>query len=171
MRYACNNDAHFVMNNNSMFNPNNQSGLNLVIGSDGLVYNIVPSVTSGAGLPLSDNIDTSQTYMQPQPSYTSGNADGLTGNLEPYDRPGKTKHVPHLCLLPAAEAAERDDFWSTVVDQVWLQQQPGRGRGRHALGGKAILRFPGGCSTASPIRSASCRRSRRPPPPCRRSPR
>ena len=62
MRYACNNDAHFVMNFNSMFNPNNQSGLNLVIGSDGLVYNIVPSVTSGAGLPMSDNIDTSFTY-------------------------------------------------------------------------------------------------------------
>ena len=72
MRYASNNDAHFVMNFNSMFNPNNQSGLNLVIGSDGLVYNIVPSVTSGAGLPVSDNIDTNQTYTQPQPAYTTG---------------------------------------------------------------------------------------------------
>ena len=49
MRYASNNDAHFVMNYNSMFNPNNQSGIDLVIGSDGLVYQIVPSVTSGAG--------------------------------------------------------------------------------------------------------------------------
>ena len=58
MRYAANNDAHFVMNFNSTFNPANQSGLNLVIGSDGLVYNIVPSVKSGAGLPVSDNIDT-----------------------------------------------------------------------------------------------------------------
>jgi hypothetical protein len=50
------------MRNNSMFNPNNQTGLNLVIGSDGKVFNIVPSVTSGAGLPLSDNIDASNTY-------------------------------------------------------------------------------------------------------------
>ena len=106
MRYASNNDAHFVMNYNSMFNPNNQSGLNLVIGSDGLVYKIVPSVTSGAGLPASDNVDTSQTYTQPQPAYTSGNASGLTGNLEPYDRPGKIKHLPHLRLLPPAEAGE-----------------------------------------------------------------
>ena len=31
MRYSSNNDAHFVMNYNSMFNPNNQSGLNLVV--------------------------------------------------------------------------------------------------------------------------------------------
>ena len=37
MRYSSNNDAHFVMNYNSTFNPNNQSGLNLVVGSDGLV--------------------------------------------------------------------------------------------------------------------------------------
>ena len=28
MRYASNNDAHFVMNFNSTFNPTNQSGLN-----------------------------------------------------------------------------------------------------------------------------------------------
>jgi hypothetical protein len=120
MRYACANDAHFVMNFNSMFNPNNQSGLNLVIGSDGLVYNIVPSVSSGAGLPVSDNIDDSQTYTQPQPAYTTGNASGLTGALEPYDRPGKTKlfRTYAFFIQPAKENA--DDFWSTVVDQVWL---------------------------------------------------
>ena len=91
MRYAANNDAHFVMNFNSTFNPANQSGLNLVIGSDGLVYNTVPNVSSGAGLPTSNNLDDSQTYTQPQPAYTSGNADGITGALEPYDRPGKVK--------------------------------------------------------------------------------
>src|SRR5262249_23523287 len=79
MRYASNNDADFVMKNNSMFNQNNQSGLNLVIGLDGLVYNIVPNVSSGAGLPTSNNLDDSQTYMQSQPSYTSGNANGITG--------------------------------------------------------------------------------------------
>ena len=55
------------MNFNSMFNPTNQSGLNLVVGSDGLVYNIVPSVTSGAGLPLSDNIDTNMNTLSPSP--------------------------------------------------------------------------------------------------------
>lgn len=120
MRYASSNDAHFVMNFNSMFNPNNQSGLNLVAGSDGLVYNIVPSVSSGAGLPVSDNIDDSQTYMQPQPAYTSGNADGLTGTLEPYDRPGKTKlfRTYAFFLQPTKENA--DNFWNTVVDPVWL---------------------------------------------------
>jgi hypothetical protein len=124
MRYACNNDAHFVMNFNSMFNPSNQSGLNLVIGSDGLVYNIVPSVSSGAGLPVSDNIDTSQTYMQPQPAYTSGNADGLTGTLEPYDRPGKVKtfRTYAFFLQPAQQNA--DDFWNTVIDQTWLANSP-----------------------------------------------
>jgi hypothetical protein len=124
MRYSANNDAHFVMNFNSQFNPNNQSGLELVIGSDGLVYQIVPSVTSGAGLPLSNNLDTSQTYMQPQPSYTTGNADGLTGNLEPYDRPGKTNlfRTYAFFLQPAQENS--DDFWSTVIDPIWLANSP-----------------------------------------------
>lgn len=120
MRYACNNDAHFVMNFNSMFNPNNQSGLNLVIGSDGLVYQIVPSVSSGAGLPVSDNIDTSQTYTQPQPAYTTGNADGLTGNLEPYDRPGKTNLFRTYVFFLQPSQKNSDDFWSTVIDPIWL---------------------------------------------------
>ena len=124
MRYACNNDAHFVMNNNSMFNPNNQSGLNLVIGSDGLVYNIAPSVTSGAGLPLSDNMDDSQSYTQPQPAYTSGNADGLTGILEPYDRPGKTKLFRTYAFHLQPSKQNTDDFWGTVIDQIWLDNSP-----------------------------------------------
>ena len=124
MRYACNNDAHFVMNFNSMFNPNNQSGLNLVIGSDGLVYEIVPSVASGAGLPVSDNIDDSQTYTQPQPAYTSGNADGLTGNLEPYDRPGKTSLFRTYVFFLQPKQENADDFWNTVIDPVWLKNSP-----------------------------------------------
>jgi hypothetical protein len=124
MRYACNNDAHFVMNFNSTFNPNNQSGLNLVIGSDGLVYKIVPSVTSGAGLPLSDNVDTSQAYMQPQPAYASGNADGPSGNLEPYDRPGKTSIFRTYAFFLQPASKNNDDFWNTVVDQTWLNNSP-----------------------------------------------
>ena len=124
MRYAANNDAHFVMNFNSMFNPNNQSGLNLVIGSDGLVYNVVPSVASGAGRPVSDNIDTGMTYSQPQPSYTSGNADGLTGNLEPYDRPGKVKTFRTYAFFMQPAQQNADDFWNTVVDPVWLKYSP-----------------------------------------------
>ncbi|HZQ43465.1 MAG TPA: hypothetical protein VFA99_09440 [Acidobacteriaceae bacterium] len=120
MRYAANNDAHFVMNFNSTFNPANQSGLNLVIGSDGLVYNIVPSVTSGAGLPTSDNSDTNFVYQQPQPSYATGNADGLTGNLEPYDRPGKTKQFRAYAFYLQPKTQNADDFWDTVVDNNWL---------------------------------------------------
>ena len=124
MRYSSNNDAHFVMNFNSMFNPNNQSGLNLVIGSDGLVYNVVPSVSSGAGLPTSDNIDNSQTYTQPQPSYTTGNAEGLTGNLEPYDRPGKTSLFRSYAFFLQPSQQNADDFWHTVIDNVWLNNSP-----------------------------------------------
>jgi hypothetical protein len=124
MRYKSANDAHFVMNNNSMFNPNNESGLNLVIGSDGLVYNIVPSVSSGAGLPVSNDIDTSFQYTQPQPSYTTGNADGLTGNLVPYDRPGKTSLFRTLAFFLQPAQQNADDFWSTVVDPVWLANSP-----------------------------------------------
>jgi hypothetical protein len=120
MRYAANNDAHFVMNFNSTFNPANQSGLNLVIGSDGLVYNIVPSVKSGAGLPISDNLDTTFTYQQPQPSYATGNAVGLTGNLEPYDRPGKTKGFRSYAFYMQPRGKNADDFWNTVVDSNWL---------------------------------------------------
>ena len=113
MRYASNNDAHFVMNNNSMFNQNNQSGLNLVIGSDGLVYSIVPSVTSGAGLPMSDNVDTNMTYTQPQPTYSTGNAQGLTGNLESYDRPGKISTFRTYAFYLQPKPQNWDDFWST----------------------------------------------------------
>jgi hypothetical protein len=120
MRYAANNDAHFVMNFNSTFNPANQSGLNLVIGSDGLVYNIVPSVSSGAGLPVSDDVDTSFTYQQPPPSYATGNADGLSGNLEPYDRPGKIKQFRAYSFYLQPTQANADDFWNTVVDPNWL---------------------------------------------------
>jgi hypothetical protein len=124
MRYASNNDAHFVMNFNSMFNPNNQSGIDLVIGSDGLVYQIVPSASSGAGLPLSNNLDTTQTYTQPQPSYTTGNANGLTGNLESYDRPGKTNlfRTYAYFLQPTQDNAQA--FWETVIDPVWLANSP-----------------------------------------------
>jgi hypothetical protein len=124
MRYASANDAHFVMNNNSMFNQNNQSGLNLVVGSDGLVYNLVPSVSSGAGLPLSDNVDSTMDYTQPQPSYTTGNADGLTGALEPYDRPGKSSQFRTLVFFLQPTQNNDDDFWNTVVDQTWLVNSP-----------------------------------------------
>jgi hypothetical protein len=120
MRYAANNDAHFVMNFNSTFNPANQSGLNLVIGSDGLVYNIVPSVKSGAGMPISDNLDTTFNYQQPQPSYATGNASGLSGNLEPYDRPGKTKGFRSYAFYMQPREKNADDFWNTVVDSNWL---------------------------------------------------
>jgi hypothetical protein len=124
MRYASNNDAHFVMNYNSMYNPSNQSGIDLVIGSDGLVYQIVPSPASGAGLPLSNDLDTTMTYTQPQPSYTSGNADGLTGNLEPYDRPGKTSLFRTYAYFLQPSAQNATDFWSSVVDPVWLANSP-----------------------------------------------
>ncbi len=120
MRYAANNDAHFVMNFNSTFNPANQSGLNLVIGSDGLVYNIVPSVKSGAGLPVSDNIDSTFNFQQPLPSYTTGNANGLSGNLEPYDRPGKTKGFRSYAFYLQPRQKNADDFWNTVIDLNWL---------------------------------------------------
>jgi hypothetical protein len=120
MRYASNNDAHFVMKNNSMFNQNNQSGLNLVVGSDGLVYNVVPNVSSGAGLPTSNNLDDSQTYMQPQPAYTSGNANGITGALEPYDRPGKVKQFRTYAFFLQPREDNADTFWDEVIDPVWL---------------------------------------------------
>lgn len=120
MRYTSNNDAHFVMKNNSTFNPGNQSGLNLVIGSDGLVYNITPNVSSGGGLPTSNNLDDSQTYTQPQPAYTSGNANGLTGALEPYDRPGKIKQFRTYAFFLQPNEDNADNFWNEVVDPVWL---------------------------------------------------
>jgi hypothetical protein len=95
-----------------------------VIGSDGLVYQIVPSVSSGAGLPISNNLDSSQSYTQPQPSYATGNADGLTGNLEPYDRPGKTNlfRTYAFFLQPTQENA--NGFWNSVIDLTWLANSP-----------------------------------------------
>jgi hypothetical protein len=104
-----------------MFNPANQSGLNLVIGSDGLLFNIAPSVSSGAGLPTSDSIDDSSSYSQPQPAYATGNADGLTGTLEPYDRPGKTKSFRSYAYFLQPSTNNSTDFWNTVIDPVWLQ--------------------------------------------------
>ena len=124
MRYASNNDAHFVMRNNSMFNRSNGSGLELVIGSDGLVYNIEPSVSSGAGLPLSDNIDSSRDYSQPQPAYSTGNADGTTGALVPYDRPGKTSLFRSYAFFLQPTADNAYEFWNTVIDPVWFKNSP-----------------------------------------------
>ena len=124
MRYAANNDAHFVINNNSTFNPNNQSGLNLVIGSDGLIYNIVPSSTSGAGIPTSNNLDSSMSYTQPPPAYSTGNASGLSGNLEPYDRPGKTNLFRTYVFFLQPKQQNWDDFWNAVVDPVWVANSP-----------------------------------------------
>jgi hypothetical protein len=91
-----------------------------VIGSDCLIYQIVPSVTSGAGLPTSNNLDTSESYTQPQPAYTTGNADGLTGNLEPYDRPGKTNLFRTYTYFLQPDQQNAQDFWETVIDPVWL---------------------------------------------------
>ena len=169
MRYASNNDAHFVMNYNSMYNPNNQSGINLVIGSDGLVYQIVPSVTSGAGLPLSNNLDTSRPTRSPSRPTPRGNADGLTGNLEPYDRPGKTSlfRTYAFFLQPAQQNA--DDFWSTVVDPVWLANSPDPDAAAMRDAQQATPPSRGGCSIGSPTPSGSCRRSRPARPPSRRS--
>lgn len=127
MRYVSNNDAHFVMRNNSMFNNSNQSGLNLVIGSDGRVFNIIPSVSSGAGLPLSDNIDDDMDYTQPQPAYSTGNADGSTGALEPYDRPGKTSSFRSYAFFLQPSEDNGNNFWDTVVDQTWLSNSPDAG--------------------------------------------
>jgi hypothetical protein len=94
--------------------------LNLVIGSDGLVYNIAPNVSSGAGLPTSNNLDDSDTYMQPQPAYTSGNANGITGALQPYDRPGKVKQFRTYAFFLQPTSDNADNFWNQVVDPVWL---------------------------------------------------
>jgi hypothetical protein len=120
MRYASNNDAHFILKNNSVFNQNNQSGLNLIAGSDGLVYDVVPNVSSGAGLPTSNNLDDSQTYVQPQPAYTSGNANGITGALQPYDRPGKVKQFRTYAFFLQPREDNSDTFWDEVIDPVWL---------------------------------------------------
>ena len=105
MRYARNNDAHFVMRNNSMFNPNNDSGLELVIGSDGLVYDIVPSVSSGAGLPLSDNIDYGHDYSQPQPAYSTGNADGTHRRARALRPAGQDQPVQDATRSSSSRAA------------------------------------------------------------------
>ena len=121
MRYTSNNDAHFVMNNNSAFNPNNQSGLNLVIGSDGLVYNVAPSVNGGSGLPTSDNVDDADAYIQPPPVYSAGNASGPSGDLLPYDRPGKTSLFRSYAFFQQPSQDNSDNFWNTVVDPLWMQ--------------------------------------------------
>lgn len=120
MRYASANDAHFVMNFHSQFKPNNQSCLNLIIESGGLVYNIVPLVSSGARLPVSDNIDESQTYTQPQPSYNFGNSQGLTRDLMPYDRPDKTNLFRTYAFFLQLTKNNVEELWSTVIDLVWL---------------------------------------------------
>lgn len=121
MRLNSNNDAHFIMLNNSQYNRSNTSGLNLVAGSDGLVYNIVPNVRGGAGLPQSNDADDAFTYTQPQPTYSTGNATGNTGNLVPYDRPGKTKLFRSYAYFLQPDYDNYVTFWNTVCDPVWLQ--------------------------------------------------
>ena len=130
MRYASNNDAHFVMKFNSMYNPSNQSGLNLVVGSDGLVYNIAQSVASGAGIPQSNNLDDSMTYSQPQPAYAAGNATGPTGAFRALRPAGQGQAVPYVRLLPAAEREQRRELLghgggSPVARQQRRGRRPG----------------------------------------------
>ena len=120
MRYASNNDAHFVMKNNSMFNQNNQSGLNLVIGSDGLVYNIVPNVSSGAGLAESNNLDDSMTYVQPPAGLHQRERERDHRRARAVRSPGKVKQFRTYAFFLQPREDNADTFWSEVVDPVWL---------------------------------------------------
>lgn len=62
--------------------------------------------------------------MQPQPAYTNGNANGLSGALEPYDRPGKTTLFRTYAFFRQGAKQNDADFWETVVDPVWLANSP-----------------------------------------------
>lgn len=68
----------------------------------------------------SDNRYTNFIYQRPQPSYATENANGLTGNLEPYDRPGKTKQLRAYAFYLQPKTQNAEDFWDTVVDSNWL---------------------------------------------------
>ena len=107
MRYASNNDAHFVMKQQldvqSEQPERAQPGDRL--RRAGLQHRPLRDIRRGAAAVRTTS--TPPDYTQPQPSYTTGNADGLTGTLEPYDRPGKTNLFRTLRFLPAADAAER----------------------------------------------------------------
>ena len=125
MRYASSNDAHFVMNFNSMFNPNNQSGLNLVIGSDGLVYNIVPSVSSGAGLP-----DLRQHRQQPDlhaaPARLRHRQRRRSGGRisNPTIAPAKSASSAPTPSSSSPRRATQTSSGTPVIDPVWLANSP-----------------------------------------------
>jgi len=48
----------------------------------------------------------------------------LTGNLVPYDRPGKTSLFRTYAFFLQPTRQNAVDFWSTVVDPVWLKNSP-----------------------------------------------
>ena len=71
-------------------------------------------------MPLSDDIDDSDQYTQPQPTYASGRA-GLTGKLEPYNRPGKTSLFRMYTYFLQPKQDNSDVFWNKVIDPIWLE--------------------------------------------------
>ena len=89
------------------------------------------------------------TYTQPQPSYTTGNANGITGALEPYDRPGKVKQFRTYAFFLQPTQENADNFWNEVVDPVWLANSEKPTRGRCARR-SSTPRSHGACSIASP---------------------
>jgi len=46
------------------------------------------------------------------------------GNLEPYDRPGKTSLFRTYAYFLQPSVQNATDFWSSVVDPVWLANSP-----------------------------------------------
>jgi hypothetical protein len=62
-------------------------------------------------------------YTQSPPPYAAG-SDGLTGNLEPYNRPGKTSRFRSYTYFLQPKKDNSDVFWNQVVDPVWLANSP-----------------------------------------------
>ena len=153
MRYASNNDAHFVMKNNSMFNPNNQSGLNLVIGSDGLVYNIVPIGIVGRGAAdVEQPRRRHDVHAAAAVVHHGQRRTASPATLEPYDRPGKTKQFRTYAFFLQPTQQNADDFWNTVVDPVWLANSS-EADARRCARRSSTPRSHGACSIASPTRA------------------
>ena len=122
------------MNNNSMFNPNNQSGLNLVIGSDGLVYNIVPVGDVGRGAAASPTTSTTarptRSRSRPTPRATPTASPARSSPTIGRARSSSSARYAFF-LQPTQDNA--DDFWRRGRStRLARQQRRSRRRARCA---------------------------------------
>ena len=125
MRYASNNDAHFVMNFNSMFNPNNQSGVEPRhrLRRAGLQHRARRSPRAPGCRPPTTSTRARRTCSR------SRRTRPATPTASPATSSPTTAPARRTCSAPTRSSCSRrrrtpTTSGDTVVDPIWLANSP-----------------------------------------------